>query len=102
MGVAVGAVLRNQVAAVVGLLVWVLAVENIVSGLIPVTAKWFPFNGAAGSFSSQASDRLFDRPEAALLMAALRRAGLGGRRVVRTPSRRLRDRFRPFPRDGME
>ncbi len=70
MGVAVGAVIRNQVAAIVGLLVWVLAVENIVSGLIPATAKWFPFNGAAGAFSSQASDRLFARPEAALLMAA--------------------------------
>ncbi len=70
MGVAVGAVLRNQVAAIVGLLVWVLVVESIVSGLIPVTAKWFPFSGAAGAFSSQASDRLFHRPEAALLMAA--------------------------------
>jgi ABC-2 type transport system permease protein len=70
MGVAVGAVLRNQVAAIVGLLVWVLVVESIVSGLIPVTAKWFPFAGAAGAFSSQASDRLFGRPEAGLLMAA--------------------------------
>ncbi len=70
MGVAVGAVIRNQVAAIVGLLVWVLAVENIVSGLIPATAKWFPFSGASGAFSSQASDRLFARPEAALLMAA--------------------------------
>ena len=70
MGVAVGAVLRNQVAAIVGLLVWVLVVESIVSALIPVTAKWFPFSGAAGAFSSQASDRLFGRPEAGLLMAA--------------------------------
>lgn len=70
MGVAVGAVLRNQVAAIVGLLVWVLVVENLVSALIPVTAKWFPFNGAASAFSSQASDRLFARPEAGLLMAA--------------------------------
>jgi ABC-2 type transport system permease protein len=70
MGVAVGAVLRNQVAAIVGLLVWVLVVESIVSSLIPVTAKWFPFGGAAGAFSSQASDRLFGRPEAGLLMAA--------------------------------
>ena len=69
MGVAVGAVLRNQVAAVVGLLVWVTAVEPIVSALIPVTAKWFPFAGAAGAFSPQASDRLFDRPAAAGLMA---------------------------------
>ena len=70
MGVAVGAVLRNQVAAIVGMLVWVLVVESIVSALIPVTAKWFPFGGAAGAFSSQASDRLFGRPEAGLLMAA--------------------------------
>lgn len=70
MGVAVGAVLRNQVAAIVGLLVWVLVVESIVSSLIPVTAKWFPFGGAAGAYSSQASDRLFGRPEAGLLMAA--------------------------------
>ena len=70
MGVAVGAVLRNQVAAIVGLLVWVLVVESIVSSLIPVTAKWLPFSGAAGAFSSQASDRLFARPAAGLLMAA--------------------------------
>ena len=70
MGVAVGAVLRNQVAAIVGLLVWVLVVESILSSLIPVTAKWLPFSGAAGAFSSQASDRLFDRPAAGLLMAA--------------------------------
>ena len=70
MGVAVGAVLRNQVAAIVGLLVWVLVVESILSSLIPVTAKWLPFSGAAGAFSSQASDRLFARPEAGLLMAA--------------------------------
>jgi len=75
MGVAIGAVLRNQVAAIVGLLVWVLVVESIVSGLIPVTAKWFPFSGAAGAFSSQASDRLFGRPAAAVLMAAYVVAG---------------------------
>lgn len=70
MGVAFGAVVRNQIAGIVGLLVWVLVVESIVSSLIPVTAKWFPFSGAAGAFSSQASDRLFARPEAGLLMAA--------------------------------
>jgi ABC-type transport system involved in multi-copper enzyme maturation permease subunit len=70
MGVAVGAVLRNQVAAIVGLLVWVLVVESIVSSLIPVTARWLPFSGAAGAFSSQASDRLFGRPAAGSLMAA--------------------------------
>ena len=69
MGVAVGAILRNQVAAIVGLLVWVTAVEPIVSALIPVTAKWFPFSGAAGAFSDQTSRHLFGRPTAAVLMA---------------------------------
>jgi hypothetical protein len=48
----------------------VAVVEPLVSALIPVTAKWFPFSGAAGAFSSQASDRLFGRPAAAVLMAA--------------------------------
>ena len=75
MGVAIGTVLRNQVAAIVGLLVWVAVVEPLVSGLVPVTAKWFPFSGAAGAFSSQASDRLFGRPEAAVLMAVYVVAG---------------------------
>lgn len=69
MGVAVGAVLRNQVAAIVGLLVWVTAVEPIVSALIPVTAKWFPFSGAAGAFSEETTHRLFGRPAAGALMA---------------------------------
>ncbi len=75
MGVAVGAVLRSQVAAIVGLLVWVLVVESIVGGLFPAVAKWFPFSGAAGAFSSEGTDRLFRRPEAALLMAAYLVAG---------------------------
>jgi ABC-2 type transport system permease protein len=71
IGAAVGAVLRNQVAAIVGILVWTLVVENLVSALIPVTAKWFP-GGAAGAFTSQgaASDNLLPRPWAGLLMAA--------------------------------
>jgi ABC-type transport system involved in multi-copper enzyme maturation permease subunit len=72
MGVAIGTVLRNQVAAIVGLLVWVLVVESLLGALIPATAKWFPFSGAAGAFSpqTQSGHHLLARPEAALLMAA--------------------------------
>ena len=91
MGVAVGAVLRNQVAAIVGLLVWVLVVENIVSALIPATAKWFPFSGAASAFSSQASDRSVRSSRGRVVDGRVRRAGLGGRRVVRAAPRRLSD-----------
>jgi ABC-2 type transport system permease protein len=72
MGVAIGAILRSQVTAIVGLLVWALVVESIVGGLVPATAKWFPFSGAGGAFSfdTQATGNLFARPQAAVLMAA--------------------------------
>lgn len=46
VGVAIGALLRNQIAAVVGALVWVLVVEALVINLLPEVGKWFP-GGAA-------------------------------------------------------
>jgi ABC-2 type transport system permease protein len=70
MGVAVGAVLRSQVAAIIGLLVWVLVVESLVQGLLPGWIKWFPFSGVANSFSSQTTRELLGRPEAAAMMVA--------------------------------
>lgn len=48
VGVAVGALLRNQIAAIVGALVWVLVVEALVINLLPEVGKWFP-GGAAGA-----------------------------------------------------
>ncbi|MGE5225686.1 MAG: ABC transporter permease [Planctomycetaceae bacterium] len=70
MGVAVGAVLRSQVAAIIGLLVWVLVVESLVQGLLPAWIKWFPFGGVANAFSSQTSADLLARPAAAAMMVA--------------------------------
>ena len=46
VGVAIGALLRNQIAAVVGALVWVLVVEALVISLLPAVGKWLP-GGAA-------------------------------------------------------
>jgi ABC-2 type transport system permease protein len=46
IGVGLGLAVRNQVAAIAGTLVWVLAAEGIFSGLVPGVAKYFP--GAAG------------------------------------------------------
>jgi ABC-2 type transport system permease protein len=43
VGVALGALIRNQVAAVVGVLVWMLAVEQIVLGASPAIGRWMPF-----------------------------------------------------------
>jgi ABC-2 type transport system permease protein len=48
IGVAIGAVVRHQVAAIVGTLAWLFVVENIVGSLIPTVARWLPA-GAAGA-----------------------------------------------------
>jgi ABC-type transport system involved in multi-copper enzyme maturation permease subunit len=46
IGVGLGLAIRHQVAAIAGALVWLLAAEGIVSGLVPDVAKYSP--GAAG------------------------------------------------------
>ena len=46
IGVGLGLAVKHQVAAIAGTLVWLLAAEGILSGLIPNVAKYFP--GAAG------------------------------------------------------
>ncbi len=46
IGVGLGLAVKHQVAAIAGTLVWLLAAEGILSGLVPDVAKYFP--GAAG------------------------------------------------------
>ena len=46
IGVAVGALVRNQIAAAVGVLVWMLAVEQTVIPAFPAIGRWMP-GGAA-------------------------------------------------------
>jgi ABC-2 type transport system permease protein len=48
IGVGVGALVPHQVAAVVGVLVWMLAVEQMVIPLLPEVGRWMLF-AAAGS-----------------------------------------------------
>ena len=42
IGVAIGALVRNQIAAVVGVLIWLLAVEQIVIQAYPLVGRWMP------------------------------------------------------------
>lgn len=42
LGIGLGAMVRNQVAGVVGALVWVLVVENFASGFVGEAAKYMP------------------------------------------------------------
>jgi ABC-type transport system involved in multi-copper enzyme maturation permease subunit len=46
IGVGVGLAVKHQVAAIAGSLIWLLAAEGLLSGLVPDVAKFFP--GSAG------------------------------------------------------
>ena len=48
IGVAIGSLVRNQIAAVVAVLVWMLAVESIVTSAYPVVGRWTPAGSAFG------------------------------------------------------
>lgn len=47
LGLGIGAAVRNQVGAIVGLLVWSMLVENILFGLVPSVGRYLP--GQAGN-----------------------------------------------------
>lgn len=47
VGVGVGALVRNQIAAIVGALVWVMLVEALLVSLLPEVGRWLPGGAAA-------------------------------------------------------
>jgi ABC-2 type transport system permease protein len=49
VGVAIGALVRSQIAAVVGVLVWMLVVEQILNQSYPSVGKWLPAGAAFGA-----------------------------------------------------
>ena len=67
IGVGVGALVRSQVGAVVGLCAWVLVIENLLLGFVPRTGAYTP--GAAGlSLTGQTGDGLLAPAAAAALL----------------------------------
>jgi ABC-2 type transport system permease protein len=85
VGVGVAALVRNQVAALVGVLVWVLLVEGLLMSLLnaPSLAKWLP-SAAAAALTNPGGAQL-SRLAGTLLLAgyALALALVGTRLVVR-------------------
>jgi ABC-2 type transport system permease protein len=85
VGVGVAALVRNQVAALVGVAVWVLLVEGLLMSLLsaPSLAKWLP-SAAAAALTNPGGGQL-SRWGGALLLAgyALALALVGSRLVVR-------------------
>jgi ABC-2 type transport system permease protein len=86
VGVGVGALVRNQVAALVGTLVWVLLVEGLLLSLlnVPSLGKWLPSAAATAAITSPGGAHL-SRLGGTLLLAAyaLALALVGTRLVVR-------------------
>jgi ABC-2 type transport system permease protein len=85
VGVGVAALVRNQVAALVGVLVWVLLVEGLLMSLlnIPSLGKWLP-SAATAALTNPGGGQL-SRLAGTLLLAgyALALALVGTRLVVR-------------------
>jgi hypothetical protein len=69
IGVGVGLAVRHQVAAVAGSLVWLLAGEGLLSGVMPRVARFFP--GSAGfAVTGLNASRLLSPASAAVVLGA--------------------------------
>jgi len=71
LGVAVGAILRNQVGAIIGLILFPLVVETTLFGLVPEVGKFSPINGVTSGLSEVDTDgdfQVLDPGIAALVM----------------------------------
>ncbi len=55
VGVCVGALLRNQIAAVVGALLWTVLAESLTVALLPEVGRWLPGGAVAGVLQSTPS-----------------------------------------------
>ena len=72
IGVAVGALVRNQVAAVVGVIVWMTAIEFTVVPSFPAVGRWMPLGATSSLFQMGPSlgldDDLLPVPMAGLVL----------------------------------
>jgi hypothetical protein len=68
IGVAVGALVRNQVAAILGAIAWGLVVEPVVLNLWPSVGRFLP-TGAASALARGANDHLLPMGWGAALLA---------------------------------
>jgi hypothetical protein len=69
MGAAVGAALRSQLVAILGVLGWALVVESVLGALLPRAVKWLPFTGLTTSLTETGTVDLFSPLVSGLLMA---------------------------------
>lgn len=73
IGVGLGALVRNQVGAIIGALGWIFLVEpllGIIPGFDDVIAKWFPSGAANAAAGTASADDALGQIPASLLLAA--------------------------------
>jgi ABC-2 type transport system permease protein len=67
LGVGLGAIVRNQVFAVIGLIVWAMVVDNLLRGLIPSIGGYTPV-GASAALVADPADYVLTASAGALLL----------------------------------
>jgi ABC-2 type transport system permease protein len=68
-GVGLGALIKNQVFAVIGLIVWVMVVDNILRGLVPDVGRFTP-TAASASITGDPADHLLPPLAGGLVLLA--------------------------------
>jgi ABC-type transport system involved in multi-copper enzyme maturation permease subunit len=79
IGVGVGAIVQNQVGAVIGLCVWLLLIETTLIGNVPGAGKFVPGAGAgalAGAIQTQSASKLLPPALGGLLLVAYAAAAI--------------------------
>ena len=84
LGVTLGTLLRNQVAAVAGALAWVAIVEHTVVNLMPAIGRWLPVGAGQAILRTPIDDLLAPPVAAAVLIGYAAAATVITARVERT------------------
>ncbi len=69
IGVGVGAVVRNHIGAVIGVLVWVFVVENVLFGFVPSVGRFTP-GRAQDALTGMSADHLLPAAAGGLVLLA--------------------------------
>jgi ABC-2 type transport system permease protein len=80
IGVGVGLVVKHQVAAAVGTLIWLFAGENIVGAVVPGLARYLPVHAAYAVFLGEAG--MLSPTAGGIALAAWTAVALGAGAVV--------------------
>ena len=67
LGVGLGALLRNQVFAVIGLIVWAMVIDNLLRGLVPSIGGYTPV-GASAAIIADPADYVLSAASGGLLL----------------------------------